>query len=355
MNINNLLHKSLRVLNQLYIPIIIIFIIELFKSTPKLSNLYNNLVYPYISFCLYNISNIFPFSLYDIIIVTLILFIVFCIINIFRRSRRYKYSVILVKTVLWCYISFYLFWGINYFSGTITNKNNISMNNISDDDFKSFVDEYVLNLNNSYSSSFINNDNDIYRYITPSLNNIIKDFSINTNLRVIKTKYSLFSRTYASMGIKGYYSPFSGESHISNLALDIEKPALMSHELAHLIGVTSEAEANFISYLVTTSSSNKEINYSGFFFILPYVIKDARNFLNEKEYQDFISSIKPEVINDYKNKINYWNDLYNNNIGKIQNYIYEYYLKNNNIQSGQKNYGEVIRIIINYNNNKSYI
>ena len=128
----------------------------------------------------------------------------------------------------------------------------------------------------------------------------------------------------------------------------------MAHELAHLIGVTSEAEANFIAYHCTTNSGNIEVIYSGNFFILPYVLRDAKRFLSANEYDGYISRINPLIIGEYNNKRQHWDKLYNEKLADIQSFFYDHYLKSNNIPDGQKNYGEVIKVIINYKNRNNH-
>ena len=107
----------------------------------------------------------------------------------------------------------------------------------------------------------------------------------------MRTKNMLLSRFYASMGVRGYYSPFFAEAHVNPLFLEHERFPVKAHELAHLGGITSEAEANLIAYLIATNSDESEIQFDGNMFILSYVIRNARNFLPEEEYKHFLGRI----------------------------------------------------------------
>ena len=142
--------------------------------------------------------------------------------------------------------------------------------------------------------------------------------------------------------------PFFCEFTLNGDLLPVNYPATYAHELAHLLGITSEAEANFYAYQVCTRSQIKGIRFSGYFSILNHVLGNARRLLSEKEYADIINRIRPEIIELAKKNQEYWMAKYSPLIGNVQNWIYDLYLKGNKIESGRKNYSEVIGLLISY-------
>ena len=72
---------------------------------------------------------------------------------------------------------------------------------------------------------------------------------------------------------------------------------------------------------------------------------NARGLLNEEDYKNWISGVRPEVIKQYKEKREHWSSLYSPLLGEIQSAMYEFYLRGNRISSGQKNYAEVIGLL----------
>ena len=70
--------------------------------------------------------------------------------------------------------------------------------------------------------------------------------------------------------------------------------------------------------------------------------------MSEKEYADIINRIRPEIIELAKKNQEYWMAKYSPLIGDVQNWIYDLYLKGNKIESGRKNYSEVIGLLISY-------
>ena len=116
--------------------------------------------------------------------------------------------------------------------------------------------------------------------------------------------------------------------------------------MAHLLGISSEAEANLYGFLVCSRSGNPEIRFSAYFALLPYVLGNAYQLLPEDEFKQWTETISPEVKKAYNDKVAYWQALYNPTIGEIQDTVYNWFLKGNNIPSGRKNYSEVVALLM---------
>lgn len=69
----------------------------------------------------------------------------------------------------------------------------------------------------------------------------------------------------------------------------------------------------------------------------------------EEEYKKLFGSICLEIIELVRKDQEYWMVKYSLFIGDIQDWIYDLYLKGNKIESGCKNYLEVIGLLILYN------
>ena len=77
--------------------------------------------------------------------------------------------------------------------------------------------------------------------------------------------------------------------------------------------------------------------------------KSSEHSMTEEEYKKLFGSIRPEIIELARKDQEYWMAKYNPLIGDIQDWIYDLYLKGNKIESGRKNYSEVIGLLISYN------
>ena len=73
----------------------------------------------------------------------------------------------------------------------------------------------------------------------------------------------------------GYMGPFFTEFNLNGQLLPVQYPATYAHEMAHVLSISNEAEANLYSYLICTGSSVPEIRFSGYFSLLPYALSNA--------------------------------------------------------------------------------
>ena len=163
-----------------------------------------------------------------------------------------------------------------------------------------------------------------------------------------RVKTMLFTPFISMVGVTGSMGPFFCEFTLNGDLLPPQYPATYAHELAHFLGITSEAEANFYAYQVCTRSQVKEIRFSGYLSVLSHVLGNARRLMSEEEYAELFNRIRPEIIELAQKNQQYWMEKYSPLIGDIQNFIYDLYLKGNKIQSGRKNYSEVIGLLISY-------
>ena len=74
-------------------------------------------------------------------------------------------------------------------------------------------------------------------------------------------KQSLVNDLYSKVGVLGYMGPFFDESHLNHELLPVQYPFTYAHELSHLLGVSSEAEANFWAYQVCIRSADRYVRY----------------------------------------------------------------------------------------------
>ena len=330
----------------------LIALVWLTQMLPALGEGYARTAYPVISYILSGFSNIIPFALGDLFIA---LSIGGMIAYPFYARIRLKLSwkKILrrdVEYLLWIYVWFYLAWGLNYSQKNFYERTGIPYTAYTPEIFNEFVDNYISKLNESYVP--VNRiDKEVIRKEAVRQYNLISDtLGIHrpTHSRP-RVKTMMFTPLISMVGVTGSMGPFFCEFTLNGDLLPPQYPATYTHELAHLLGITSEAEANFYAYQVCTRSVNKEIRFSGYFSILGHVLANARQLMTEEEYKKLFGSIRPEISELARKDQEYWMAKYSPLIGDIQDWIYDLYLKGNKIESGRKNYSEVIGLLISYN------
>ena len=140
--------------------------------------------------------------------------------------------------------------------------------------------------------------------------------------------------------------PFLAEAQLNADLPAVQYPFTYAHEFSHLLGVSNEAEANYWAYRACTESHIEALQYCGHFGLLPYVIANASHLLPKEDYQAWLQTIRPEVKEQFNAKNRYWKERYSPMVGQAQDFVYNLFLKGNQIPSGKKNYAEVIGLLL---------
>ena len=320
-------------------------------NIPSAGEYYARYLYPFIGSFLSSFSKTIPFAIGD-------LFIALSIAGVLlypayaRCIRKQKWKHILLKDakyLLWVYVWFYLAWGLNYSQKGFYERTHIPYTAYTPEDFQKFVDNYIENLNSSYTEITFINEASVCRESVRAYNQISDSLGVHRPFHQSpRVKTMLFTPLISMVGVTGSMAPFFCEFTLNGDLLPAQYPATYAHELAHLLGIASEAEANFYAYQVCTRSQVRDIRFSGYLSVLAHVLGNARRLTGEEEYARLFSRIRPEIIELAKKNSEYWMSKYNPVIGDIQDWIYDLYLKGNKIESGRKNYSEVVGLLISY-------
>lgn len=330
---------------------VLLLLVWMTQLVPALATLYSHTIYPLVSYVLSFFSNLFPFAIGDLFIfISIAGVIVYPFYGRFRKKLSWKRVLRRDgEYLLWVYVWFYLAWGLNYSQKNFYQRTEIPYTTYTPGNFKEFVNDYITQLNRSY---------------TP-LNSIAKDLVREETVRLYhqlsdslgvhrpphdapRVKTMLFTPFISMVGVTGSMGPFFCEFTLNGDLLPANYPATYAHELAHLLGITSEAEANFYAYQVCTRSQAMSIRFSGYFSVLGHVLRNAQRLLSEEEYTQLFHRIRPEIIELAKDNQAYWAAKYSPKVGAVQDWIYDLYLKGNKIESGRQNYSEVVGLLISY-------
>lgn len=320
------------------------------QSIPAMGAFYARSLYPVIALCLSSFSQLIPFAIGDLFIFLSIVGIV--AYPIYGRIQKHPWRKILLRDgeyLVWVYLWFYLAWGLNYSQPSFYQRTEIPYAAYTEESFNAFVDQYIQELNASYVPVTSIQKELIcqqavkgYRQISDTLG-VHSPFSNSP-----RAKTMLFTPLISLVGVTGSMGPFFCEFTLNGHLLPSQYPATYTHELAHLLGITSEAEANFYAYQVCIRSEAQEIRFCGYFSVLSHVLGNARRFMTEEEYSRLFDRIRPEIIELARSNQAYWMAMYSPLIGRVQEWIYDLYLKGNSIESGRKNYSEVVGLLLSY-------
>jgi hypothetical protein len=320
------------------------------RKSGVVEHYYSTEIYPVIARLLSFFSNLIPFSMWDVFWILIILLIICGLILVIFKKIRFKLFLLRVlQSLAIMYSLFYLLWGYNYFRPKIQERLDWKIPEYDEVTFRSTLDSIIIKTNINYTSISSTDFPEIdkliensYRVQSPGL-----DISYPNGSR--RPKRMIFSRLYGKMGLSGYFGPFFNEIHVNGDLLPMDYPFLLGHEKAHQFGVTSEAEANLIAFIICVASEDQRLRYSGYQSLLLYFLRDASHL---KDYKDYLNKIDPQVLKDLKFRQKYYEGLLNNTLSDMQTAANNSYLKANNIEKGVKNYNQVVSLVISWYYNK---
>lgn len=343
--------KSRKQIIRYFILGALLLLVWLTQMIPSMGEAYARSVYPVISLGLSSFSRLIPFALGDLFIFLSIAGVLIYPIYA-RRFQKLPWKKILLRDgeyLLWIYVWFYLAWGLNYSQKNFYQRTGIPHTAFNEEQFQGFVEEYIDSLNHTYTPVNSINEKLICGEAVRIYNELSDSLGVHRPPHASpRVKTMLFTPLISKVGVTGSMGPFFCEFTLNGDLLPANYPATYTHELAHLLGITSEAEANFYAYQVCTRSQAMGIRFSGYFSVLNHVLRNAQRLLPEDEYTKLIKRIRPEIIELAKANQAYWAAKYSPAIGAVQDWIYDLYLKGNKIESGQLNYSEVVGLLISY-------
>lgn len=307
-----------------------------------------------------HIFGIFPFSVAEIIIYSLIIFLLFLLFYsvtiIIRVKNRFEVFIDTLATLLTAaaviFVIFEALWGMFYYLPPLEEKWDLEVKEVTREEIMQVATEVVNDLNRNAKLVTRNSDGIFtpkYGYIG-IMKNAYKGFeSINEKLPLGEAYYStpkqvmaseLMSYTYTA----GIFFPFTGEANINvNMPYTL-MPVTVCHEMAHQRGIAKEDDTNFVGYIACLLQDDVTFRYSANLFAYIYLMNGI--YSTDKELYRLISdSVNYMVMTD----LNYYNEYlkkYQSAVSEASNAVNDQYLKSMGQEDGTKSYGRVTDLII---------
>jgi hypothetical protein len=347
--------KTALVISLLLLALFIYFIsgfnkwIETYYSTgffPKLASLLRLL--------LGSISISIGDIIYSIVFVTVTWNIGKFIIRLFHPKDNWSKKLaplsIAAITLLFVYVYFYLFWGLNYYRMGIEHQLGLQNGKFEKDELIA-LNQYLLEQVNHrkeiclQKKDTVMSKNRMFKSASQGYKELEKQYPF-LKYRHSSIKSSLFGRLGNYVGFQGYYNPFTGEAQINTRIPNFVQPFVTSHEMAHQIGYASESEANFVGFLAATNSPDTLMQYSAYLDIFLYSIGNLR-MVDSVATKEIIKQLNEGVKRDIRTEREFalkhrtflqnWTDTF-----------YDFYLRQNRQRKGIASYNEVTGWLIAY-------
>jgi hypothetical protein len=283
-------------------------------------------VFPIISSFMRFWADSVPFAWLDLMLLALIPFVVWCV-----WRRRWKWIGVAAAVG---YLVFFWSWGINYHRQPLATK--LALN--ADATSRAAMDEFARRAASELNS--------LYPQLTPDGfdESSVRQESVNRVTRVVEvldgTKWTAPSRVKISIlanawfrvaGIDGVFNPIVHEPIVNSNLLDVERPFIISHELAHVRGYPNEGDANFVAILATILSEHPQLRYSGWLHLWLYLRnRELDALLDPGPRQDV-----QRIFDRFRREQIAW-------ISNVQSVVLDLFLKANRVEEGVRSYSRVV-------------
>jgi len=273
------------------------------------------------------------------------------VVMLFKKQDR-KTLVFGVRKIflvlLWIFIIFNVFWGLNYNRKGIAYQLHFSSNKYDSSDLKNMLILLLQKVNTSKQALI--NQRTPYPGIKGLFERADKCYRETKkkypflNYMPVSIKSSMFSSWGNYLGFTGYYNPFSGEAQVNTTIPKFILPYTTCHEMAHQLGYAKEDEANFVGYLAATSSDDTLFHYSSYLDLFLYANMEMSKrdpFFSLSAYQELLPGIKADLKE--------WRDFVKRHksfIEPVASWAYTKYLKANQQPKGMQTYNEVVANLI---------
>jgi hypothetical protein len=146
---------------------------------------------------------------------------------------------------------------------------------------------------------------------------------------------------FTRAGVSGMTDPFFLETLEATNLLPVERPAVTAHEWAHLAGLARESEASFVGWLVCIHA-DEWAQYSGWLDLFLRVVGS----LEANQRRQVMVRLPARAIRDIDlmHQRNQRDQI--RMVGLVAWRAYDSYLKTNRVESGIRNYDEVVRLVV---------
>jgi len=280
------------------------------------------------------------------------------------RTNLLRFGKQLMLKLVQLYVVFMLIWGLNYQKSSPAKSFDLKMDTsytaVQLDSLSLYLME-ELNKTRQILSDSVIEKTEVDQVFRNSILNyrLVKNRFPQLHLDKPVLKEAAFPSWGDYLGYLAFYQPITGEAIVRTDVPLLTLPYTSCHELAHQMGYASEAEANFIAFVVASESSDALLRYSMLLQMFTYCQSEHLGFIaktgNFEKWKTIVNRNKamldPKVIGDRK-KIKDFFIQRQHLLLPASTSLYDQFLQWNKQAKGIKSYDEVLLWVLAYNKSK---
>ena len=305
------------------------------------------------------VSGIIPFSAAEFLLLSspvLIVALTVCLCRYANRGKRYLSRAIclLLCIPMLIYSEFVIGFASGYRGAPLDGKLSLERKEVSAGDLYHTQRIVISELNSCADEvSFAPDGFSVMPYGWEELNekicaaydkvcarhDFINDFSSGVKPLVI-SEYMTYTH------LSGIYTFFTGEANINTNYPEFITAFTAAHEMAHQRGISKEDEANFVAFLVCTSSDDPYLRYCGYLNMYEYLASPLYS-ADTTLYSSAAGSLAPRVRTELKAYSQFFDKYRDSTASEVSDKLNDAYLQSQGT-AGVKSYGMVVDLAVAY-------
>ncbi len=307
-------------------------------------HLYNEYVFHPFQSARNLLFSIIPFSVGDLLYIGVAILTVYVAVRwiyflVNFRTYRYRLGNSFLRTMIvlgLVYIVFILGWSGNYYKPSLTTYWQLDQSGWKQSSLVEF-DSFLVSRLNAYAPGYKETG---FKEIDRGASVLYSEYADSRRRNFgVKAKASVFGYLMQYLGIQGYYNPWTGEAQVNRHLPAFMLPFVVCHEMAHQAGIAAEDDANLLSYVLSTKSTDSVFRYSGYFNLWLYTharlrAQDSARAVSFREQLNPLTIAHLETLKRMRKK-------YESEISDYSGALYDGYLKLHHQKDGIGSYDKV--------------
>ena len=297
------------------------------------------------------------FSLFEILVALIplwIFLVIYLAVRAFKRGRAIRYTVNLFAVVLLVLSEYILSLGIAYNTTPLSSSLRLPSTEVTEDKLASVMISLRDEVNElSRSVTYLDDGSSVPSYtfrdasehITSSFDEVFSKYDLGENF-YSHAKPIHFGNVMSYFRLTGIYTFYTGEANVNSAYPMYDMVFTAAHELSHQRGILRENEANFMAYLVCSSSDDVYLRYSGALSMYEY-IASALYRTNKDRYLEIASGLYDAPRGDILASSAVTQKYGDTFLADISNFLNDLFLKSNGT-AGVVTYGMVVELTVSY-------
>ena len=310
---------------------------------------YSSHVYPLLQGSIGRVCGMAPFSVAELLCLTLPVILAADIIANRKKLKRLFAHILMAVSILAFLYSAGC--GVNYYRDPFVSAQQTGQMEISQallEDFCEYaVEQLVLSSEAAAGSGFSYPENrEIADTAVTAMEKLGQNDERLGGYYPRPKMFRILSPLFSMMGVSGIYSPFTIEANVNGEMEGMEMPFTACHELSHLKGFMDEGEANYIGWLACIGSDDPAFNRSGWLIAWSYAGTSLYR-ADPERFEEILAMLPQDAIEELRSNHEFWESK-ENRASEIQDDLNDAYLKSNGQEEGVASYGKLTTMMLNW-------